>query len=204
MLRHALLLLVVMSAPAGAEDGPSFDCTNAETSAETVICEDRDLSRLDRLVSARYAAALKAARALDAGANEAEAELRAMQRGWISGRDECWKAEDLRSCIEDAYTRREAELVARWMLEPPAGTAFWACNGNPANEVVTMFFDTERPSLRFERGDTVDTGVLVRTASGAKYEGSSGRSIWIKGQEATYREADPDGSSYACALVRQQ
>ncbi len=204
MLRHALLFLVVMSAPARAQDGPSFDCAKAETSAETLICEDPALSRLDRLVSARYAAALRAARALDAGADEAEAELRAMQRGWISGRDECWKAGDLRSCVEDAYTRREAELVARWMLEPPAGTAFWACSGNPANEVVTMFFDTERPSLRFERGDTVDTGVLVRTASGAKYEGSSGRSIWIKGQEATYREADPDGSSYACALVRQQ
>ena len=203
MLRHALLLLVVMSAPARAEDGPSFDCTKAETSAETLICEDTELSRLDRLVSARFAAALKAARALDAGSDEAEAELRAIQRGWISGRDECWKADDLRSCVENAYTLREGELVALWMLEAPSNTAFWQCDGNPANEVVTVFFDTERPSVRFERGDTVDAGVLVRTASGAKYEGSFGRSIWIKGDAATYREASPDGSTFDCVLVNK-
>ena len=203
MLRHALLLLAVISAPAWAEDGPSFDCTKAESSAETLICEDTELSRLDRLVSARFAAALQAARALDAGADEAEAELRAIQRGWISGRDECWKADDLRACVEDAYTLREGELVALWMLEPPSNTAFWQCNGNPANEVVTVFFETERPSVRFERGDTVDAGVLVRTASGAKYEGSFGRSIWIKGDAATYREADPDGSTFDCVLVNK-
>ena len=39
---------------------------------------------------------------------------------------------------------------------------------------------------------------IVRTASGSKYEGSFGRSIWIKGDEAIYREADPDGSEMTC------
>ena len=84
------------------------------------------------------------------------------------------------------------------MLEDPTGTAFWTCDNNPANEVVTMFFATERPSVRFERGDSVDTGALRRTASGARYEGSFGRSIWIKGDEAHYREPDPDGTEWTC------
>ncbi|SLN52862.1 Membrane-bound lysozyme-inhibitor of c-type lysozyme [Roseivivax jejudonensis] len=196
--------LIGLSAPVVAQEGPSFDCARAESSAETLICEDAELARLDRRVAERYSEALAAIRGLDAGAAEAESELRATQRGWIGGRDECWKAEDLRTCVADAYLRREGELVARWILEEPTSTAFWTCDGTPANEVVTIFFDTERPSLRFERGDSVDTGSLVPTGSGARYEGSFGRSIWIKGDAATYRDPDPDGTTYECTLARSE
>ena len=198
MLVRTTLALSLAALPALAQDGPSFDCAKAGSSVEELICANADLARLDRLVADRYAAALTAIRALDAGAKEAEDTLRAYQRGWIGGRDDCWKSDDLRVCVEEAYLRREGELVAEWSLQEPTATAFWACDGNPANEVATLFFDTERPSVRFERGDTIDTGSLVRTASGSKYEGSFGRSIWIKGDEAIYREADPDGSEMTC------
>jgi len=200
MHRAAVFAVLVCATPAPAQDGPSFDCARAESDAEALICEDPGLAQLDRRVAARYAAALEVAGGLDAGAQAAEDDLRAEQRGWVTDRDDCWKAEDVRACVEAAYLRREGALVARWMLEEPVGTAFWACDGNPANEVVTMFFDTTLPSVRLERGDAVDTGSLVRTASGSKYAGSSGRSIWIKGDAATYREADPDGSTFACVV----
>lgn len=203
-MRYLVAVFCAIAAPVVAQEGPSFDCAKAGTSAEEMVCADADLARLDRLVADRYAAAMAAARALDAGADEAEAELRAYQRGWIKGRDECWKADDQRACVEASYQRREAELVATWMLEEPTNTAFWACGGNPANEVVTMFFDTDLPSLRFERGDSIDVGVLTRTASGARYDGSFGRFIWIKGNEATYRDPDPDGTEYRCVLREER
>lgn len=190
--------------PAFAADGPAFDCSKAEGSAEELVCQDAALATLDRRLADRYAAALAVVRGLDAGAEEAENTLRATQRGWIKGRDECWKSDDLRDCVESAYLRREGELVANWLLDEPTGTAFWACGGNPANEIVTMFFDTELPSVRFERGDSIDTGSLVRTASGSRYEGSFGRWIWIKGETATYRDPDPDGTSYDCVLANQR
>lgn len=199
-MRLTYAACLILASPAVAQDGPSFDCSKASSGAEDMICTDAELARLDRFVSDRYAEALAAIRALDAGAAEAEDNLRAWQRGWLSARNECWKSEDMRLCIEDAYLRREGELVAEWMLEEPTATAFWTCDNSPANEVVTMFFDTELPSVRFERGDTIDTGVLVRTASGSKYEGSFGRSIWIKGDEALYREADPDGTEVTCTV----
>ncbi len=204
MLRILVAVPFLVAATVAGQSGPSFDCSKAESSAEELVCADADLARLDRLVAERYALALEVVRGLDAGAAEAEDELRAIQRGWIGGRDECWKAEDLRACVEDSYLRREGELVARWFLEEPTGIAFWACDGNPANEVVTYFFDTELPSVRFERGDTIDTGSLVPTASGSRYEGSFGRFIWIKGEEATYREPDPDGTSFECVLTQEQ
>lgn len=189
--------------PALAQEGPSFDCSKASSSAEELICADEELARLDRLVSDRFKAALDVAKGLDAGATEAVNDLRAYQRGWIGGRDECWKASDLRACVELSYLTREGELVAYWMLEEPTGTAFWTCDGNPANEVVTMFYATELPSVRFERGDGVATGSLSPTASGSRYDGDFGRYIWIKGDEATYREPDPDGTTHTCVLSRQ-
>ncbi len=203
MLALLTALGVALATPARSDDGPSFECEKAATEAEEFICGDGELSRLDRLVADRFAAALVAARGLDAGAAAAKDDLRAAQRGWIKGRDDCWKAEDPRACMERAYLRREGELVAGWMLDTPAATAFWACDGDRANEVVTLFFDTALPSVRFQRGDTIDTGSLTRTASGSKYEGGFGRSIWIKGEEAVYREPYPDGREFGCTLVRR-
>lgn len=204
MVRTLTLLGMLMAAPALGQESPSFDCSRAESSAEELICADADLAALDRRVAKRYADALDAVRGLDAGAKEAEDTLRAYQRGWIKGRDECWKSEDLRDCVRFSYLRREGELVAEWLLEDPTGIAFWACGGNSANEVVTYFFDTGLPSVRFERGDTIDTGSLAPAGSGSKYEGSFGRSIWINGEAATYREPDPDGSTFECVLARQE
>ncbi|QJF52658.1 MliC family protein [Roseobacter ponti] len=179
---------------------PSFDCAKASGAVEELICADADLAALDQVLAGRYSAAREVTRGLDAGAAEAENTLKAEQRGWIKGRDDCWKAGDLRACVEAAYLMREGHLVARWMLEAPFATTFWTC-GTPANELVTMFFDTPLPSVRFERGDTVDTGTLTPTASGSRYEGSFGRSLWIKGDEATWREADPDGTTVTCTAA---
>jgi len=189
MIRLATLFCL-LALPAA---GQSFDCAKAESSAEKLVCSDPALGALDERVAARYAEALEAA------GGDAD-DLRAFQRGWIGGRDECWKTENVAECVEQSYLRREAELVARWMLEEPTNTVFWACEGNPANEVVTMFFDTPLPSLRFERGDSIDVGTQVRSGSGARYAGSFGREIWIKGEEAMYREPDPDGSELTCVV----
>jgi uncharacterized protein len=203
MIRTLAILALVMTMQAFGQTGPSFDCARAESTAEKLVCEDAELARLDRRIAERYAAALAAARNPDSEAAETESRIRATQRGWIIGRDECWKASDTAECVRSSYLRREGQLVALWMLEEPTSIAFWSCNDSPANEIVTYFFATELPSVRIERLDRVDTGSLVPTASGSKYQGSFGRSIWIKGEEATYREADPDGSSYTCT-VRQR
>ena len=194
--RICLMFFVGFSGPLLAQEGPSFDCAKAASSVETLICEDGELAQLDQSVAARYATALAAAQGLDAGADAAVAELRAFQRGWIKGRDECWKAGDMRACVADTMRRRDAELVALWMLEAPRATVFWACDGSPANEVVTQFFDTDLASVRIERGDTVDAGVQVRSASGARYVASFGREIWVKGDEATYQ--DPGSDPVTC------
>ncbi|KUJ72245.1 alpha/beta fold hydrolase [Ruegeria profundi] len=175
---------------------PSFDCDAATSSAEKLICTDADLAMLDLRLADRFAAAVDAAEGLDVGADEAAATLRAYQRGWLSGRDECWKANDLRMCVADAYLRREGQLVAEWFLEEPTEVVSYACDGNPANEVTAYYFATERPSARLEYGDSVDTATVIPSDSGTRYEGTFGHSLTLDGDTVTLVWSD--GTPMTC------
>lgn len=177
---------------------PAFDCTKADGAAETLICEDAALAVLDQRLSETYTQAVTVAGQLDAGAEDATASLRAMQRGWIKGRNDCWKADDLRSCVENAYLDREGDLVATWMLREPTSVVSYACGGNPANEVTAFFFDTERPSVRVEYGDGIKAGSQQPAASGAKYQLGFGASFWTKGEDAQF--AWVEGEEQSCVV----
>jgi len=88
--------------------GPSYACDKVRPgSIEAMICGDDELSALDRTLADVYAAASKRA------ADEHPPRLAAEQRGWIKGRDECWKSDDKHGCVRDEYRRRNAELQAR-------------------------------------------------------------------------------------------
>jgi uncharacterized protein len=151
------------SAKAGA---PSFACNSVKPgSIEAMVCADAELSNLDRKLAEVFAAATKKA------TNEHPPMLKAEQRGWIKGRNDCWKSENQRGCIQEEYTRRIAELQARYRLVPFNGPVRFVCNGNPANEVITTFFQTEPPTLIAERGDGTSFMILQPSGSGTRYQG---------------------------------
>lgn len=177
---------VSVAQAAQSQSGPSFDCSKAGSVAEQLICAEPDLAALDLRLADVYGSALSVAQGLDAGAEAATDTLKAMQRGWIKGRDECWKADDLRTCVETAYLTREAELVATWLLKEPVAVSRWICGETPANEVYVMYFDTELPGLRVEYGDGVEAMHLAPSGSGSRYEGAFGRMFWEKGGEARF------------------
>jgi uncharacterized protein len=188
--------LVLWLAPAEAQ-GPAFDCAKAQGEVEQLICKDAALAALDRKLDGVYKAA-------SARARETLSTLRTEQRGWIKGRDECWKAKgpdnavyvtaswtasSVRECVEAQYRQRTAELQALYQLVTPK-TVFFTCQNNPANEIVATFFQTDPPTARVERGDRAVTAYQVRSASGAKYEGQNVE-FWNKGQEATVSWMNP-------------
>lgn len=191
--RTAVLVAAGCLAGAAHAASPSFDCSRAQSEAETFVCQDDELAALDNRLGERFAAALAVTQSLDAGAREATDELRAYQRGWIGGRDECWKEEDVRGCVQQSYLRREGELVALYQLEKPFDTVAYTCEGNPANEVTISYYETELPSARIEYGDTVTTASLAPSGSGSRYEGTFGTSLWLKGNSLMFgwRGADP-------------
>lgn len=176
-----LLALFVNGMGAGVSlaAGPSFDCGKVQKSSiEELICKDEGLSQLDQKLAAIYAEATK--RAL----NEYPPVLKAEQRGWVKGRNDCWKSADERQCVDHSYRRRIAELQARYRLLPANGPFRYVCDGDPRNEVVVTFFNTDPPTLEAERGDQVSLMYLESSGSGTKYQGRN-ESFWEHQNEAT-------------------
>jgi uncharacterized protein len=177
-MRSAVAALFVLFPLPVLAAGPSFDCGKVGTgSIEEMVCRDEALSALDRKLAEVYAAASKKA------TNEHPPVLKAEQRGWIKGRNDCWKASDKRGCVELEYVRRIAELQARYRLVPASGPVFFACDGNLANELAVTFFRTEPPTLIAERGDQTSLMFAQPAASGAKYQGRN-ESFWEHQGEA--------------------
>ncbi|MCQ2003682.1 MliC family protein [Rhizobium sp. NRK18] len=189
-----------ISAPAANAASPSFDCTKASHEIETLICGDGGLAALDRKLQDTFRKAVDVVQKMP-NHGSALSEMKAYQRGWIKGRDDCWKADDKRQCTMDAYRNRIAELQARYVLIKGHAPVFYTCNGNPADEVVATFFDTDPQSVRLERGDTTEIALQAISASGARYEGDFGLQFWIKGDEAMVTW--PQGNDFTCK-VRQQ
>ncbi|WP_420333202.1 MliC family protein [Roseibium sp.] len=176
---------------------PAFDCAKAESSAEELICSNEDLAKLDRSLADVYG---KAVAAIETFADKDTAlnEFKAYQRGWIKGRDECWKAEDELACIKSDYEYRIAEITAKYGLIEGQKPVFYMCNDNPADEIVATYFPTTPPSARLERGDSTEIVVEGPTGSGARYLGNFGIVFWIKGDEAMVEW--PQGTSFDCKV----
>ena len=128
MIRTAKgLVVALIPASIGGTAGaaPSFDCSKVEAgSIEALICQDDQLSALDRMMAAVFAAATKKA------SNEHPPVLKAEQRGWIKGRNDCWKSDDKRQCIQQSYKLRIAELQARYRLVRATKPVSYVCDGH--------------------------------------------------------------------------
>jgi uncharacterized protein len=182
----ALGWLAVSSA--SAAQGPAFDCTAVQPdSIEKMICNDSGLGELDRKLAEVYAAAKKKAK------NEHPPVLQAEQRGWIRGRNECWKSSDKRACVEGEYKHRIAELQARYRLVPGTGPVTYVCSGSARDQVAATFFATDPPTLYAERGDSISLMFLQQSGSGSKYQGQN-ESFWEHHGEAlvTWGHAAPE------------
>jgi uncharacterized protein len=91
-------------------DQPSFDCSKVDKeSCEAIICSSDTLIDLDRELSNIYKQALINA--------SKEDMLKAYQRGWIKGRNECWKVEDAKAYMIDLYHLRIQELKEKYQIE---------------------------------------------------------------------------------------
>ncbi|MGB6188236.1 MAG: hypothetical protein WBF70_06640, partial [Aeromonas molluscorum] len=66
-----------------------------------------------------------------------------MQRGWIKGRNECWKADDLRQCVLTNYQQRITELQIKGGQMMVPSPVIYQCG---TVQVSAYFYaDTELP-----------------------------------------------------------
>lgn len=165
-LPFALLCAALLPGLPAQAASPSFDCSKVDKgSIEELVCQSPELSDLD----------LKLADAYKAGSQKAVSQqpnlLKAEQRGWIKGRNDCWKSEDRNACVADSYRMRTAELQARYQLIAGKGPVHYACDGNPAKEVIATFYPSDPKSVLVEFGDSRSLMFLQPSGSGSQYLG---------------------------------
>jgi uncharacterized protein len=177
----SVLILLAPGFALGGEpiDQPAFDCGKVEAgSIEQMVCEDEELAQLDRKLAEVYTAAQ------GANSDAKPADLRAEQRGWLKGRDDCWKAVDTRLCVATQYRLRLAELQARYRLVEGIGPIHYQCDGEDSHPLIVHYFHTDPPTAWAAYGDA--SAILYRqpSGSGARYEGRN-IALWEHHGEAT-------------------
>lgn len=161
-------LLSAITSCATQATGPSFSCgAEGLTSIEKNICSSKELSALDRHLDQVYQEALQKVSA------EQLRRLKASQRGWIKGRNDCWKSQDIRACIEDNYQYQIADLQIRYGLIPSTSPTTYICNQGQGGEIGVRYYETTPQGLLAEYGDSTSIMYLQPTASGTKYVGQN-------------------------------
>jgi uncharacterized protein len=171
----ALAVLGTTLTPAAAQAPaakPSVDCAKASGQVEELVCKDAGLAALDVRMADVFQKAMKTWPA------DVAKTQRAMQIGWIKGRNDCWKSADLRACVDANYKDRILELqIASNQLKPPT-TSAWACTGGEGKPVTVAFYNDAEPKAAILKvgGDTM-TVYAAPSASGARY-GSGQVDFW--------------------------
>ena len=161
-------------------EGPSFDCVRADGSVEELICKDAELAALDRQLAVVYAAALQRV------AEDGYEDPGPVQRGWIKGRNDCWKSDDLRACTESSYKYRIAELQIQYGQLVVPSPVYYKCSATALTAVFYRQTDPQTVVLSFIPALADLDQVLafhVRSGSGARYEGRN-VSFWEHHGEA--------------------
>ena len=170
-------------------EGPSFDCSKARGAQEQLVCGDPELAALDRQLAETY-------RQAQAKASD-PALLRATQRGWVKGRDECWKAADIRSCVSEAYVRGIVDLrIQHGLVQVPA-TVEYRCDDATAH-VAAVFYNDPPQAMVLTVGDDQAILPIARSGSGARYA-ASGVEFWEHQGEASI---DFFGKTLRCTPAR--
>ncbi|WP_213953759.1 MliC family protein [Variovorax sp. dw_954] len=195
----ALPIVLLASAQAFAAS-PSFSCAKPDGAAEEAICKDDALAALDR-ENARVYGLVRGASGLSYVKKNA---LIATQRGWIKGRNDCWKSEDAKACIRDQYVIRIAELragyaAARTKGGVGIGPVAIKCPGTVAMNAT--FVNVDPPLAYLAGGDNSLVMTIAQSGSGARYTGKYPQgeaTFWQKGPEAIVQL--PGGKEMTCSV----
>lgn len=186
----------LLALPAIAAE-PSFDCANPSSGAEEAVCSSDALAAYDVELDRLYRAAVGGP---NLGADRL-AELHATQRGWIKGRDACWKVSDLETCVRDEYAMRIYQLRqgyadARVDDGASLGPFPWVCEGLDA-ALGSVFVNGPEPLVVLNWREIWLVLPIAPSGSGARYADGSAE-FWTKGDVATF--APPGGSATDCRL----
>lgn len=160
-----LLLTLAGFAGSAYSASPAFDCSKAEGEVELLICSDDDLALLDIRLAKAYS------QAMENIPQEERSNFRTLQRGWIKGRNECWKAQDVRACVEFSYKSKTVELqIAGGLLEAPRYRSLRCGEGTEAVPfTVSIYRNADPVSAVLTRGNDQVIAFAPVESSGGRF-----------------------------------
>lgn len=145
--------------------GPAFNCDKAEGEVELLICSDDDLAVLDLRLAKTYSQASQNIPI------EERDNFRALQRGWIKGRNDCWKAEDVRACVDFSYRSKIVELqIAGGLLEAPRYRSLQCGEDTAASPfTVSIYRNSDPESAVLTRGNDQVIAIAPQGSTAGRY-----------------------------------
>ncbi|WP_084631464.1 MliC family protein [Ferrimonas senticii] len=174
------LSMLLMTAVTPALAAPAFDCAKASSQVEQLICQTPDLQQLDVRLNQLYRQALR----------QQGDTIKPYQRGWLKGRDDCWKADDISSCVQYSYQSRISELqVATGAAKADLVQTYQCAN----EQLIAQFYnDTVLPLVALKTNGITKLGFIRPSASGARYQGQNWLLWTAKGEALYQRFNQPD------------
>lgn len=144
---------------------PAFDCAQAQGQVEQAICADDALAALDQRLADVYSDAMKTL------PPEMQSAQKVVQRGWIKGRDDCWKSSEINACIAADYQTRIVELqILSGQLVAAAEVQYECADDDQPPFSAVWYNDTLPQSVVLTRGGQDQVIAFIdRSGSGARY-----------------------------------
>ena len=185
------IAVATLSTPTHASE-PAFDCAKAKGQAQQLVCTDEAVAALDRQLSEVYQTALKNLPSDNLTMAKAE------QRGWIKGRDDCWKAGNIKACVTESYQTRIVELqIVSGQLTAPSSISLDCGDRDQTPFTATFYGDTSPPAVVLTRGQDQVIAFITRSGSGARYT-ADGVEFWEHQGEAS---VDWFGTKLECTVM---
>lgn len=169
---------------------PSFDCANSASEIEKLVCADPELAAADARLAEVYDRELNRP-------GTAKPTMVATQRGWVKGRDDCWKEDDKRRCVLESYWTRMAELQINSPETTTPTPLELRCDDNSQPVSASFYNSFDPPALVLTVGSDQSILFSEPSASGSKY-GRAGAEFWEHQGEA---KIDFYGNKLTCKVA---
>lgn len=165
----------------------TFDCAKPANKAQQLVCDDPQLTDLDRRVQAAYQQAL-------ARPGADQATLNTAQSAFATIRDGCADFVEMRTCVVEAYQTRLVEFAIAdpATVAPPVVT--YNCPAD-AGTLTAQFYNQLDPKTAVLDWKGVRVILFIQpSGSGARY-GRQGSEYWEHQGEVTL---DLSGTKFVC------
>ncbi len=164
-----------------------LDCAKPANGTQQLVCNDPQLTDLDRRLQAAYQQAL-------ARPGADQAALTAAQNNWATVRDGCAQNADMHTCVLEAYQTRLVQLAIAdpATVAPPVVAYQCPADFGPLTAQFYNQFDPPTAVLNWKGNQEIL--FIQPSGSGARY-GRQGSEYWEHQGEV---KLDLDGTKFVC------